>query len=293
MNMAYWKRGLVVAALALAVLVAARARTVSRASVTAPSPEPHAASTTEVHIDGGPFRLRGILLTPAGAGPFRAILYNHGSEKDPSMDYEGDLARWFQERGYVVLFPYRRGASGSEGPYWQDHVDALPPEQREAATIHALEDENTDVLVALAWLKRQAVVDGARIAVAGCSFGGIESLLTTEASSTPFAILDFAGASMMWSRSPLLRERLTKAAQGAHAPVFFLQAKNDFDTTPSLVLSETMTSASKPNEVHIFPAHGTTHMQGHAGFCNHGMEEWGPRALRFLDETAAAPAPPR
>jgi hypothetical protein len=40
------------------------------------------------------------------------------------------------------------------------------------------------------------------------------------------AAVDFAGASMAWSRSPLLRQRLQTAAEAARVPVFFLQAEN-------------------------------------------------------------------
>jgi hypothetical protein len=68
---------------------------------------------------------------------------------------------------------------------------------------------------------------------------------------------------------------MKKAVRGAQAPLFFVQAENDFDTTPSLALSAEMESARKPHAVKIFPPHGTTHMAGHAHFCNHGMSEWG------------------
>ena len=48
------------------------------------------------------------------------------------------------------------------------------------------------------------------------SFGGIETLLTAERPMPGLrAALDFAGASMAWNDSPLLRERLLRAVESA------------------------------------------------------------------------------
>jgi carboxymethylenebutenolidase len=239
-----------------------------------------------VEITGGPFLLRGVLVRPAGRGPFSAVVYNHGSEQDPSIEYQRDVGTWFRDHGYVVLFPYRRGASGSDGPYWGQTVEGQPLAKRETATVRALEDENADVVASIQWLATKAFVDPRHMVVAGCSFGGIEALLTTEATPNVYAVLDFAGASATWASSPLLRARLEKAVHGAQAPVFFLQAENDYDTTPSTALARSMANDGKPHRVRIFPPHGTTPMAGHAGFCNHGMREWGPDVLAFLEEAA-------
>jgi hypothetical protein len=81
----------------------------------------------------------------------------------------------------------------------------------------------------------------------------------------------------MWSRSPPLRERMMAAARNAKVPVFFIQAENDADTSPTLVLSQAMTAAGKPARAHVFPPHGKTIQDGH-GFCVDGDE----RARRVL-----------
>jgi hypothetical protein len=55
--------------------------------------------------------------------------------------------------------------------------------------------------------------------------------------------------------------------------VTFLQAANDFDTTPPMALAGEMATAGKPHAQKIFPAHGTTaglkqgdrHSARHAG----------------------------
>jgi dipeptidyl aminopeptidase/acylaminoacyl peptidase len=72
------------------------------------------------------------------------------------------------------------------------------------------------------------------------------------------------------------------AARNARIPVFFVQAANDYDTTPSRVLSDLMQSAGKPVRVHVFPPVGKTPEDGH-GFCSGGVApDWGPEVLEFF-----------
>ena len=240
------------------------------------------ASRSEVVISSGELRLRGWVLRPEGAGPFPALVYNHGSEKDPSLDVFAGLASFFQEHGYVIVLPFRRGSGGSEGPYWEDGLPPKTSPDYGIAVVDALEKENADVSSAIAWARALPYVDPARVSVAGCSFGGIHTLLAAEKRQGLHAAVDFAGASMSWSSSLVLQRRLTTAVDHAETPVFFLQAQNDFDTLPSTVLSAEMEAAHKPHRVHIFPPHGTTPMEGHAGFCTKGMNEWGDEVLAFL-----------
>jgi dipeptidyl aminopeptidase/acylaminoacyl peptidase len=124
----------------------------------------------QVRIPSDGLMLRGWLLKPTGSGPFPAIVYNHGSVRDPSIDYFGDLAMWFQAHGCVVLLPFRRGAGGSDGPYWDDVVPQ-DGEARDRTVVAQLERENDDVVNAIAWLRAKPYVDSARVIVAGCSFG--------------------------------------------------------------------------------------------------------------------------
>ncbi len=249
------------------------------------------ARTLAVVFPSGNIPLHGDVLVPPGRGPFPVVVYNHGSEREPDLDGFGEIGEYFRAKGYVAFFPYRRGSGGSPGTYWEDQVGRTRDAERSAATLAALEAENADVMAAVAWIAQQPYADAARVAVAGCSFGGIHTLLAAENGQGLYAAVDFAGASMAWSSSPLLQERLKQAARHARVPVFLLQAENDFNTTPSLVLSAEMADAGLPRTVKIFPPHGTTAMQGHAGFCTHGEREWGPDVLAFLAAQPAAKRP--
>jgi dienelactone hydrolase len=226
--------------------------------------------------------LHGTLYLPAVPGRAPVVVYNHGSERDPGPRWLGRIGKFFQKNGFVAFMPYRRGAGGSEGPYWKDAVDALPAAARDAATVAQLDAESADVVEAVHWIRGQPFADPAAISVAGCSFGGIHTLVAAAKPLGLRAAVDFAGASMTWATNTALRGRLTRAAEGALTPVFFLQAENDFDTTPSRVLSAAMLAAGKPARVKIYPPQGSSPMEGHAGFCTRGQGAWGDDVLAFL-----------
>ena len=91
---------------------------------------------------------------------------------------------------------------------------------------------------------------------------------------------------MSWARAPELQARMKQAARAARVPVFFIQAENDFDTTPSLVLSEEMRRARKPMRVHVFPPNGSTHQEGHHLCYGSEHPAWGDEVLEFLKQSA-------
>lgn len=218
-------------------------------------------------------KLRGYLWRPSGDGPFPAIVYNHGSEKLP-----GDktaLGEFFALHGYVFFVPHRRGHGRSEGTYVGDQ--GKDPESR----LDELVAQRDDVVSAYNYLRAQSAVDVHNMFVMGCSYGGIETLLTAELPLDLRAAVDFAGASMSWSRNAPLQTRLKQAVAHAQTPIFFLQAENDFNIEPSKILAAEAEKNGKPYTLRIFPPHGSTHMEGHAGFCN-SPQDWGDDVMRFL-----------
>ena len=166
----------------------------SRLPPSAPSMSAASGSPTEVWIPSNGILLRGFVYRPEGAGPFPTVVYNHGSERDPSLKFLGDLGTWFQSHGFVLLLPFRRGSGGSPGTYWRDAVAGAEGEANQMATIAQLEKENDDVVSAVTWARAQPYVDGSRIAVSGCSFGGIHTLLAAQRPIGLYAAVDFAGA---------------------------------------------------------------------------------------------------
>jgi poly(3-hydroxybutyrate) depolymerase len=102
-----WVRNLGFVLLALLVSGAATAQS------SKPAPE-----TVEFQSRG--VRLKGFLWKPAGAGPFPAVVFNHGRSNTPQQHTQKltitaaaqVLGPVFARHGYVFLYPFRRG----EGP---------------------------------------------------------------------------------------------------------------------------------------------------------------------------------
>lgn len=232
-----------------------------------------------VAFPSGALTLHGFMWRPRGLGQFPIIIYNHGSESLPGP--KPDQAQFFVSHGFVLFVPHRRGQGRSQdaGAYVADY-DASTYDP--AKLTRDLVTQTDDVMAAVKYVGTLPYVDAKHVAVVGCSFGGIETLLAAERGTGIVAAIDFAGASMTWASAPPLRERMKLAAKNAKVPVFFIQAQNDFDTTPSLVLSGEMNAAKKPMRVKIYPPNGTTAADGHH-FCAGGdSPPWGNDVLDFL-----------
>ena len=243
-----------------------------------------AAALEEVTFRSGELELHGFLHRPEGQGPFPAVLYNHGSEQRPGSRPE--IAAVFVAKGYVVFVPHRRGQGRSPGPYIMDQLGSGP--WRGGRMVEQQEVHLQDVIAALGYLKQLAFVDPARIAVAGCSFGGIQTMLAAERDLGLRAAVAFAPGAMTWSGVAEMRERLIAAAQKSKIPVFLLQAENDYNLAPSRTLASELERAGKPHKMRIFPTYGATQMDGHGGFCVKGGDIWGPPVLEFLAENMPA-----
>src|SRR5436190_7630768 len=76
-----------------------------------------------VMFESGGLILHGWLYKPPGNGPFPAIIWNHGSEKDPVAHPE--LGQFYTGLGMVIFLPIRRGHLPSPGPYIVDLQEAV------------------------------------------------------------------------------------------------------------------------------------------------------------------------
>src|SRR5438067_13354192 len=79
-----------------------------------------------VTFPSGNLTLKGVLFKPEGAGPFPAVVYNHGSAAGMLSDEAFDaLGPIFVCHRWVFFGPYRRGQglSAQAGPYIGDEID--------------------------------------------------------------------------------------------------------------------------------------------------------------------------
>jgi carboxymethylenebutenolidase len=234
--------------------------------------------------------LHAVLYKPKGTGPFPAVVYNHGSAGGMLSKQGFDaLGPVFASHGWVFLGPYRRGQglSASAGPYIGDQIEeaiksgGMPAGA--ATMIRLLEtDHLNDQLSGLAWLRKQDFVAPARIAVAGTSFGGIESVLGAEKGNYCAAVATAAGA-QSWAEAPELQTMMSRAVRNAKVPIFFFQAANDYDLSPSKTLSGVMKTANKAYELKIYPPYGDSPADGHS-FGYFGAAVWADDVFRFLNQ---------
>jgi dienelactone hydrolase len=238
-----------------------------------------------VTFPSGALTLLGLVYEPNGDGPFPALLWNHGSYGDPTVAFD-ELGAAFAARGWAFFGPFRRGQglSASAGPYIMDEIGRAGMFGKGEAMVRLLAgDHLNDQVAAYEWLKTQPFVTPTRIAVGGNSFGGIEAVL--GAARLPYcAALDGAGAAQSWAHAPELRQLMLSAVPHTRSPIFFFQAENDFDLSPSRTLASAMREAGKTAELKIYPAFGDGHAGGHS-FAWHASSVWAGDALAFLERS--------
>jgi dipeptidyl aminopeptidase/acylaminoacyl peptidase len=236
--------------------------------------------------------LVGYLFVPPGPPGEKhpAIVWNHGSEKDPAPDRQfRGVANAFVPAGYVVFAPERRGQGESQGEYISDTVAAARTAGgKEAAAKKMVELMETsqlgDQLAGLAFLRTQQAVDGDRIVVMGCSYGGIQTILGAESQKSGYrAGVALSPGAESWGGNQPLRQRLTTAMSNMHVPLMLGHPQGDASVEPGYTLGQKLQQLGKPYELVIFPRLGDPATQGHCFGGARGNGIWSADALRFLD----------
>jgi carboxymethylenebutenolidase len=248
-------------------------------SATPASPAERPRDAHEMVFPSGSLQLHGFLLKPEGAGPFPTVIWNHGSEEEPG--FHAGMAQFYVSHSYAYFAPHRRGQGKSPGRYIMDEIRSGMPWTRDARMVELQVEHNKDVIAALDYLKSQQFVDTNRIAVTGCSFGGIQTLLTGEHATGVRALVAFAPGAMSWERAPALQARLKRAVTRAKVPILLLQAANDFSLAPSRELSREAEVHHVDFRAKVYPPLGSTPQEGHGKFCR-SFEIWGQDVLDFL-----------
>ena len=247
-----------------------------------------APAATKVSFESDGLDLVGFLYAPPGSGPWPALIWNHGSEKDPGAGPQfATVASVFVPAGYVVFAPVRRGHGESKGEYIVDRAKLTAQMQgRESAnqlTVRLLASEQLrDQLAGLDFVKQLPFVDSERIVVAGCSFGGIETLLGAETGAGYRAAISISPGALSWDRSEQLRSRLIQAVRNINIPVLLIQPAQDASLAPSRVLGAEATRAGKPVTTKVYPASGPEKEQGHCFGGASGMHVWAEDAKAFF-----------
>ncbi|MGE0441562.1 MAG: alpha/beta hydrolase family protein [Gemmatimonadales bacterium] len=136
-------------------------------------------------VEGGePVRLEAVIYRPDGEGPFPTLLFNHGSTgngRDTTLFRQtaefATIARYFTERGWLVVVPQRRGRGKSGGRYGEGvRYDGTGYTCNVDTTLAGFEHALADLDEVVRYLAARPDVDTARMLIGGQSRGGILSV---------------------------------------------------------------------------------------------------------------------
>ena len=205
---------------------------------------------------------------------FPALIFNHGSGDVPDSTF-CELGKYFAERGYLVLIPFRRGQGDppnhlSTGTYAGDVLEDFVNDPAHHDTTCTTKDCYTAELLRLQadeevvfardylWFHARVKRDRngfAVFAVGGNSWGGAVTVFFNRKEHRQRAVLAFSPAAQYWEdvdfayaagawvlgtgltsgRTPV--GALLPAAKNAKHPAFYLQAKWDYDTRATIDLA--------------------------------------------------------
>lgn len=188
--------------------------------------------------NGGSLTLEMVAFSPLGAGPHPTLLLHHGSTGNGdnaalfglTYQHEG-LARFFVERGWMVLFPQRRGRGNSGGLYDEGFTaDRSRYSCQENLALAGLERALQDADVVTNFVVSMPDLDPAHVLIGGISRGGI--LATAHAQRRPSVyrgVVNFVGGWLGEACAGAATvNRSTFARAGAQpSPVLWLYGEND------------------------------------------------------------------
>ena len=213
------------------------------------------------------------------------LVYNHGSEDmAESQGAKCDIGKEFQSRGYVVFVPHRRGHGKSTGVYFDEwcagaadysqckmdylkmQVDDVKEAINYAKTLKVhqgtltvvdkplITDDTSPIFKPVGGNSVLPLIDPARVAIAGHSYGGITTMFANMEDLGHRAAVNIAGASQSWEGQSAAREEMKKAARKAVKPVFYLEPMNDKSIEPTYKLAWEAANACRVFQAAIFGA---------------------------------------
>jgi dienelactone hydrolase len=200
----------------------------------------------------GTLRIEAYVHRPTGSGPFPVVIYSHGSRKgyereERPMAFVGNM---LASAGYLVVVPERRGYGKSDGRTFNEEVGT----DVGARMIARLEAEADDVIAAIAYAGTIDGADMSRLALVGFSQGGSVSIRVASKRPDVRALVDQAGGSLTWPRSPDLQRALTGWAKTLKMPVLCMDAANDATTDAVKAVCDAAHRGGADTRVTIYPS---------------------------------------
>ena len=161
--------------------------------------------STSLMEGGKPVRLELLVRKPHGTGPFPTVVFNHGSTgrgDNPELFRRSwsaaTVADFFVERGWMIVFPQRRGRGASDGRYDEGFEPdrsrySCDPNRSLPGVDRAIEDLDA----VMSHLRSRPDVLQTRVVLAGQSRGGILAIAYAGARPDAFVgVVNFVGGWM-------------------------------------------------------------------------------------------------
>src|SRR5262249_6371180 len=154
-----------------------------------------------------------------------------------------------------------------------------------AIVTRLLETEQLDDQFAgIAYAKTLPFVDPNRLVVAGCSFGGIQTLLAAERGGGLKAAFSISPGALMWQGNPEIGARLVTAVKNINIPVMLIQPPKDASLEPANVLGTVARDSGKTSFItKIYPATISRLERGHCFAGARGAHNWGTDAVTYFN----------
>lgn len=242
------------------------------------------------------------LVRPVGAGPFPLVIMNHGVSLNPTersffplVEFR-DAAKWFAQRGYLVVAPVGTGYGaaaidiperGLYGPFFSKIGNCSNPNFRDAGLAVAKAD--LEIIDYLAAEKRIVPND---VIVVGQSAGGWASIALSSVNPPQVkAVITFAagrggrvGGKPNNNCAPdKLIEATADFGRTSRVPMLWIYIENDTFFGPDLSrrMHVAFTAAGGRAEYHLMPPFGN---EGHFFIDSpDAIPLWSPLVTKFLD----------
>lgn len=250
-----------------------------------------------------PLPMRAYLFRPLGSGPFPLVVMNHGislSAQDrgffPLVEFK-DAARWFANRGYLVVAPIRPGYGGAvvedteRGIYQLFYADpggCVDPNFRDPGLAIATMNE-----WAIDYMVRQGLALPRGAVIVGQSGGGWGTIaFSSRNPATVRAMITFAagrGGHMDGKPNNNCAPDKMVAVTGefgrtSRVPMLWIYVENDsyFGPQISKRMHDAFSAAGGSAEYHLLPPFGN---EGHFFIDSpDAIPIWAPLVLNFLEK---------
>jgi pimeloyl-ACP methyl ester carboxylesterase len=161
--------------------------------------------STALVEDGKPIRLELLVQRPSGPGPFPTVVFNHGSTgrgDNPELFRRSwassAAAAYFVDRGWMIIFPQRRGRGASEGRYDEGfETDRSRYSCQPNLSLLGVDRAIEDLDAVMAHVRTRSDVLQSKILLAGQSRGGILSVAYAGERPDAFVgVVNFVGGWM-------------------------------------------------------------------------------------------------